>query len=263
MATETCFEVRTYPARTNNRRTPLARNARRSLPPRRGSPGISCSRDVVLARRRLGATGARESWYPVRRSSCPLARRIAAASRSVWSLPKVANLNLGVSDASAGRKIGRFVRALGRIGRIWMSVCSHDVLTAPFGWPRTRRQASLLQSRTRKGQLASESVASLRSQVKGQRGLRDELYDLLVSLAWNDAQMSRSRSRHVDKPGPIQANATLAAHAPSAISGALRPASTAADRPVPGAELLPRAKETISPAGARRGPSKPAKYARC
>jgi hypothetical protein len=36
-----------------------------------------------------------------------------------------------VLDASAGRKIGRFVRAFGRIGRIWRGVCSHDVLTAP------------------------------------------------------------------------------------------------------------------------------------
>jgi hypothetical protein len=47
------------------------------------------------------------------------------------SAHKALNLNSGVSDASAGRKIGRFVRALGRIGRIWRGVCSHDVLTAP------------------------------------------------------------------------------------------------------------------------------------
>jgi ribosomal protein L16/L10AE len=46
------------------------------------------------------------------------------------SAHKALNLNLGVSDVSEARKIGRCVRACGRVGRIWTSVCSHDVLTA-------------------------------------------------------------------------------------------------------------------------------------
>jgi hypothetical protein len=53
-----------------------------------------------------------------------------AAQRVRLINPKVVNLNLGVSDASACVPIVRFVRVSGLIGRIWRGVCSHDVLTA-------------------------------------------------------------------------------------------------------------------------------------
>jgi len=100
---------------------------------------------------------------------------------------RVANLNLRVSDASAARKNGRFVRACGPVGRIWTSACSHDVLIGSLAQPSLR-------------------VAGVRL-APGVRGGQDAIMSRICSTSHRSDL--RTRSPGLGLTGVLRARATL------------------------------------------------------